>query len=82
MGVSPAWRRQVPQSFPTSTSAAPRRYATLEQAAAYLNCNPRTIRREISRGRLTDYRLGERMIRVDLDELDQVMSPLPPAQVG
>ncbi len=52
-----------------------RRYATLSQAADYVGCNERTIRRQIAAGDLTGYRLG-RLIRIDLNELDAAMRPV------
>jgi excisionase family DNA binding protein len=47
----------------------PENLATLEEAAMFLNCHERTIRRHIAAGNLTGYRLGKRMIRVDLHEI-------------
>jgi excisionase family DNA binding protein len=63
-------------------AAAGRRYSTLADAATYLNVNQRTIRRLIADGVLTGYRLGGRLIRVDLDEVDQSMRPIPTVQRG
>lgn len=54
-----------------------RRLATLADAAAYAAVNPKTIRRRISDGSLTGYRMGPRLIRVDLDELDVLLRPIP-----
>lgn len=54
-----------------------RRLASLLAAAEYADVCERTLRRMIARGELTGYRLGKRMIRVDLDELDAVMRPIP-----
>jgi excisionase family DNA binding protein len=62
-------------------SSTNRRYASLADAATYVNCNERTIRRHISAGRLRGYRLG-RLVRVDLDELDAMMRPIPTAGRG
>lgn len=53
----------------------PRNYATLKQAAEYLGVTDRTIRQMIADGRLTGYRNGPRLIRVDLNEIDAVMEP-------
>jgi excisionase family DNA binding protein len=71
----------------TSTAQPParsigRRYASLSAAADYLGVNEKTIRRHIAVGRITGYRLGNRLIRIDLNELDQVMRPLPSAGGG
>lgn len=52
-----------------------RRYATLQQAADYLGVCNRTIRQMIADGRLTGYRNGRRLVRVDLDEVDAQMKP-------
>lgn len=68
----------------TTTVAGPaspvagRRYVSLDDAAAYLSVSPLTIRRRIADGSLTGYRLGRsRTIRIDLDELDQMLRPIP-----
>lgn len=52
-----------------------RRYAKLKEAATYLNVTERTIRQMIADGRLTGYRNGDRLVRVDLNELDARMQP-------
>lgn len=55
----------------TSTKGA-RRWATLDQAAAYLNCHRKTISRRLTDGTLSRYRMGRRLL-VDLDEVDAVL---------
>ncbi len=57
----------------------PRRLASIDAAAAYVGVNPRTVRRRIAAGELTGYRFGPRLIRVDLDQLDAVLRPIPSA---
>ncbi len=52
-----------------------RSYVTLRQAADYLNVTDRTIRQMIADGRLTGYRSGTRLVRVDLNEIDAAMRP-------
>ena len=70
-------------SHPTpKPRATGRRYVSLAEAAVYLGVNIRTIRRQIADGRLTGYRLGDRLIRIDLDELDAAMHPIPAAKAG
>jgi excisionase family DNA binding protein len=59
-----------------------RRYASLEEAASYLGCNIRTIRRRIAAGELTGYRLGSRIIRVDLEEVNALLEPIPTVKAG
>lgn len=53
-----------------------RRYASLADAAAYVDCNERTLRRHIAAGQLRGYRLG-RLLRIDLDDLDAMLQPIP-----
>jgi excisionase family DNA binding protein len=55
------------------------RLASLSKAAAYVDTSPRTIRRAIADGRLTGYRFGPRTLRVDLNEIDAVLRPIPSA---
>jgi excisionase family DNA binding protein len=52
-----------------------RRYGTPREAADYLGVTPRTIRQMIADGRLTGYRAGARLVRVDLNEIDAAMKP-------
>lgn len=61
------------------TPTPPRRWASLDAAASHLNCSPRTLRRMIARGEITGYRVGARMLRVDLEELDALAQPIPAA---
>jgi excisionase family DNA binding protein len=52
-----------------------RRYAKPAEAAEYLGVTTRTIRQMIADGRLTAYRSGTRLVRLDLNELDAAMQP-------
>lgn len=52
-----------------------RRYAKLQEVALYLNLSERTVRAMIADGRLTAYKLGDRVIRLDLNEVDAAMTP-------
>ncbi|GAB33432.1 excisionase family DNA-binding protein [Gordonia otitidis] len=52
-----------------------RRYAKLTEAAEYLGVTDRTIRQMIADGRITGYRNGKRLVRVDLNEIDGAMRP-------
>lgn len=58
---------------PDVVASRVRRWATLQEAAEYVCCNPKTITRRFADGTLSRYRFGRR-IRVDLDELDAVMA--------
>lgn len=59
-----------------------RRLAALADAAAYAGVSPKTIRRRISDGSLRGYRMGPRLLRVDLNELDAMLRPIPTAGGG
>ncbi len=52
-----------------------RRYVKIADAAEYLDVTDRTIRQMIADGRLTGYRSGGRLVRVDLNEVDAAMQP-------
>lgn len=56
-------------------STTPRRYASIATAAEYLGVTDRTVRQMIADGRLTGYRNGKRLIRLDLNEVDAAMTP-------
>lgn len=62
-----------------SATTHARRLASISQAAEYAACSPKTIRRRIADSSLTGYRFGQRIIRVDLDELDTLLRPIPAA---
>lgn len=59
------------------TQPSTRRLISLETAAETTSCSPKTIRRMVARGQLTGYRVGQRLLRVDADELDRVLCPIP-----
>jgi excisionase family DNA binding protein len=50
-----------------------RRHAKIEAAANYIDVNPATIRVMLADGRLRAFKLGDRVVRVDLNELDAAM---------
>lgn len=55
-------------------AAVPRRWASINDTAAYLGIGIRTVREMLADGRLTAYRgLGSRVIRIDLNEVDAAM---------
>ncbi len=59
---------------------AHRRYESIPQAAERAGVTTRTIRRWIAQGELNGYRMGKRMIRLDADELDNRLTPIPTAR--
>lgn len=65
-----------------SASRPKGRLTSIADAAEQFGVHHSTIRRYISQGRIAGYRLGPRMIRVDLDELDAMLRPLATANRG
>lgn len=62
----------APRKSPTPTR---RRWVSQQDAAEYLGVTDRTIRQMIADGRLTGYRSGTRLVRLDLNEIDAAMQP-------
>ena len=60
----------------TAISDRPDRLAKIAVAAEQNGVCGRTIRNYIARGRLTGYRMGERLLYVDLDEVDALFTPV------
>jgi len=58
------------------------RYAPIKAAEEIYSLNWYTLRRWIREGKITGYRIGDRVIRVDLDEIDALMKPLPVTSGG
>lgn len=53
------------------------RLDSIQVAAGIAGVHPKTIRRWIAEGRITGYRMGPRLVRVDLDELaDTLLQPI------
>ena len=54
-----------------------RRWVAQDEAADYLGIDSTTLRRMVAKGQVTGYRIGPRLIRFDLEELDALMRPIP-----
>lgn len=61
-----------------STPTHGKRYVSLQVGAEYASCSEKTLRRHIASGKLRGFRFG-RLIRIDLDELDALLQPIPAA---
>jgi excisionase family DNA binding protein len=69
-----------------NTSGAPnghgRRWVSVKDLAAHLGVSARGVRLMVADGRLTQYYLGPRIVRFDLDEVDAAFTPgLPPVNL-
>lgn len=53
-----------------------RAYVGIPEAATYLDVATKTVRRLIASGRLPAYRLGNRVLKVKISDLDGVLSPV------
>jgi hypothetical protein len=67
----------------SARSAPTRRLESLAAGAEYADVSTRTIRRYIAQGLLTGYRCGPRLVKVDLNEIDEkLIRPIPTAGGG
>ncbi|MDH3026837.1 helix-turn-helix domain-containing protein [Gordonia alkanivorans] len=57
-------------------SKSVRRLESLAVAAEYADVSPRTLRRYIASGRLVGYRVGPRLLKVDLNDVDTLLRPV------
>ena len=53
-----------------------RAYVGIPEAATYLDSSTKTVRRLIAAARLPAYRLGNRVLKVKISDLDSVLSPV------
>jgi excisionase family DNA binding protein len=53
-----------------------RKYVNLSEAADYLGVTTRTVRQMVADQRLRAYKLGDRVVRLRLDEIDAAMQPV------
>ena len=54
-----------------------RTLVSIPAAAEHLGVSIPTLRRYISQGHIRAYRMGKRLIRVDLNEIDASLKPIP-----
>lgn len=73
---------RVPTFSGVLVSAQTKRYLAISEAATIFDVHHSTVRRWISQGRITGYRLGPRMLRVDLNEIESMLRPLATANRG
>lgn len=59
------------------TTTTKRHFESLAEAAERTGISVDTLRRRIAEGRLPAYRSGPRLIRVDIQDVDSLMRPIP-----
>ncbi len=52
-------------------------FASLTVAADIAGVSVKSLRRYIEAGRITGYRVGPRMIRINIAELQELLAPIP-----
>jgi excisionase family DNA binding protein len=52
------------------------RLSSITVGAEYADVSTKTIRRWIAEGRITGYRVGQKLIKVDLNELEASFAPV------
>lgn len=74
----------APPVYRTERRAAEhgRRLISTADAARMVDVHPRTLRNYIAQGYLTGYRVGPRLLKVDADELERFLSPIPTSGGG
>jgi excisionase family DNA binding protein len=57
--------------MPHKSQQPARRYASVKTIAEIYDVDPRTVRRWISEGRITGYKIGAMLVKVDLNEVEE-----------
>lgn len=57
-----------------STPTPPRRWRDIDEVAEHLNCSAQTVRRMVKRGELPAHRVGYKLVRFDLNEIDAAIT--------
>lgn len=66
----------------TTGTRRPQRLTSIDNAANYADVSTRTVRRWIAAGLIPGYRVGPRLIKVDLDDFDKLARPIPTAKLA
>ncbi len=73
----------MPRHSANGAARPARRYASVKTAAELFDVDPKTVRRWIAEGLIHGYRIGNRLIKVDLSEIEtQVVREVPAAGIG
>jgi hypothetical protein len=60
----------------------PARRVPLAEGSEYSRLSVKTLRRYIAAGLITGYRVGPKLLQVDLDEIDAIIRPVPTVRNG
>jgi len=64
----------------THSQVSRRHYEPVGEAAARVGVSTKTVRRWIASGQLAGFRMGPRLLRVDPDDVDRMLTPIPTAR--
>ena len=64
----------------TPSPASRRRYESVGEAAARVRVSTKAVRRWIASGQLAGYRVGPRLLRIDPDDVDRLLTLIPTAR--
>ena len=78
--VSPS-RKPARKPAPPEVGPAPR-VASVTQVAEYVGVCNKTVYRWIAAGDLAAWRVGKRLVRVDLNDVDALMRRIPSARLA
>jgi excisionase family DNA binding protein len=65
--------------MPRKLAPPPQRLTSITHAARYADVSEHTIRRWIASGLLPGYRVGPRLVKIDLDDMDAIAQRIPAA---
>ncbi len=69
-----------PRTNPAPAPEAPSpRWASVRDTAAYLNVGERTVTDKVAKGEIPAYKFGPKLVRIDLNDVDAMMTPITSA---
>jgi excisionase family DNA binding protein len=71
--------REETEPMDTPPRDSRRHYESVANAAARVGVSTKTVRRWIASGQLAGYRVEARLLRVDPDDVDRILTPIPTA---
>lgn len=74
--------RKSSDRLPSETTPPAPNYVSVAYGADYAGISQKTLRRWIAAGDLPAYRLGKRLVRIDLADLDKLIHRIPAARMA